>query len=380
MSDKTPLVLLLGPDLKAVSGVSTHLNLLFASGLETKFRFRHFQVGSEGRRERGGRRLMRLLGSPFSLAATLFAERVDIVHLNTSLDRRAYWRDLAYMVVARLSGTHIVYQVHGGALPEKFFKNSRTLTALLRASLSLADVIVVLAQCEFQAYRNFVPGADVRIIPNAIDDAPYAMLHREPSDARSPLRLVYVGRLVRQKGLYEALNGLRLARAQGSAAHLTIAGSGPEEAGLRQAVEQLKLADAVSFVGPVFGQAKLKLLGDAEVLLFPSYAEGLPYALLECMAAGIPAITTRVGAIPDVVFSGVHGIFVSSRNDSEIAQAIAKLAGNRALLAKMSIACRKRIASRYSVQHFSEEFSRLYSEIDSSRRGSTMAGLRDKLL
>src|ERR1700674_444826 len=111
-----PVTLLLGPHLAAVSGVSTHLNLLFASRLADEFSLVHFQAGREGRNETAASRFARFLTSPLRLAATILVRRVAIVHLNTSLDFRAYWRDLAYMLVAKICGTRVVYQVHGGPL------------------------------------------------------------------------------------------------------------------------------------------------------------------------------------------------------------------------------------------------------------------------
>ena len=374
----SPLVLLLGPALAAVSGVSTHLNLLLASCLGQRFRLQHFQVGSEGRQESSARRIGRLLFSPLVLAATILARRVAIVHLNTSLNRRAYWRDLAYMAVARICGARVVYQVHGGDLPAQFAGNSRLLRALLRATLRLPEAIVVLARCEFQAYRNFLPGGNIKRLPNAIDSAPYTRLKERKRRARSTLQLLYIGRLAREKGIYEALHGLHLALAQGVAAHLIIAGSGPDEVGLRQFAGHLRLQEAVAFVGPVFGESKLKWLLKSDVLLLPSYAEGLPYALLEGMAAGLPVIATRVGAIPDVVTEGIHGAFVGQRDAIGIGRAIKKLADDPASMARMSAACRKRVAIRYSVDGLAGGFTRLYSEI-CARRTPTIIQIRRPL-
>src|SRR5882672_9412522 len=124
---KTPVALLLGPCREAMSGVSTHLNLLFASQLGAKFRLLHFQVGREGRDEQALGRLLRLAVSPVLLAVTIVSRRVAIVHLNTSFDVRGYWRDLVYMIVARMCATRIVYQVHGGALPQRLFERHRLL-------------------------------------------------------------------------------------------------------------------------------------------------------------------------------------------------------------------------------------------------------------
>lgn len=375
LNDKPPVVLLLGPHRQAVSGVSTHLNLLFGSALARVYELKHFQVGSEGRNEHALGRLLRLLISPFALARQVIADRVAVVHLNTSLNRRAFWRDLVYLIVAKLAGVHVVYQVHGGDLPEQFAGRKPFMKALLRTALGLPDAIVVLAKCELEAYRNFVPQQDIQLLANAIDHIAYADLPRDANPSQEELRLLYIGRLSREKGLYEALQGLKLARTHEIEAHLTIAGSGPDEAGLRQMVEDLSLTEAVTFVGPVFGDAKLQLFPAADAFLFPSYAEGLPYALLESMAAGVPAITTPVGAIPDVMVDGLHGFFVPPRDALAIAQAIIRVATNRSWLESMGVASRRRIASGYSIQLLANKLAQLYGKVIGARRISTVPHL-----
>jgi len=365
---KRPVVILLGPHRNAMSGVSTHLNLLFASPLADAFSLAHFQVGSEGRREGRGGRLVRLLVSPLSLAVAILVRGAAIVHLNTSLNTRAYWRDLAYLVVAKLCGARMLYQVHGGELPQQFSRGSRVLTALLRGALQLPDAIVVLARSELEAYRSFVPRQQVLALPNSIDCTPYARFSRRRFDETAPLKLVYIGRLAREKGLFDALEGLRLARTLGTEASLVIAGSGPEEAQLRRYAEALGVADVVSFRGPVFGEDKIQLLVDADALVLASYSEGLPYALLEGMAAGAAVVATRVGAIPDVVIDGVHGLLVPPRDPEAIACAIGRLASDQESLARMSAACQKRIAVGYSMEWLSGEFRRLYSEMCAGKR------------
>jgi glycosyltransferase involved in cell wall biosynthesis len=367
-----PVVLVLGPHREAVSGVSTHLNLLLASPLAEEFSLIHFQVGSEGRTETRAGRLARILVSPLCLALAVLWRRADLVHINTSLNARAFWRDLAYLVVARLCGGRVLYQVHGGALPQQFFPRNRLLTAAARGALRIADAIVVLAQVELEAYRKFLPGQPVLLCPNGIDAARYAGIVRGQSDAAAPITLVYVGRLAREKGLYEALQGLRLAHRRGARARIVLAGSGPEEARLRKYAEELGIAAHVSFVGPVAGEDKIRLLGKADVLVLASYSEGLPYALLEGMAAGAAVITTRVGAIPDVVTDGVHGLLVPSHDAIAIARAIDRLAADRESLGRMGKACRRRITRCYSVERLSREFRNLYLDICASRQARAL--------
>ncbi|HET7775620.1 MAG TPA: glycosyltransferase family 4 protein [Azospira sp.] len=369
MSSPLPVIIVLGPSRGAVSGVSTHLNLLFGSVLARDFSLVHFQVGSEGRQETPARRLLRLLVSPFALAVRILRLGAAVVHINTSLNRHAYWRDLAYLLTAKLCGARVIYQIHGGALPLQFAGGSPLRQRLLRASLGLPDTVVVLALSELSAYRDFVPRQRVVLLPNSIDLRPYAQPARTPAQPTEPLRLIYVGRLARDKGLRDALIGLASARARGVAATLVVAGSGPEEAALKALVHDLELDDDVRFVGPVFNGNKLALYGQADLLLLPTLAEGLPYVLLESMAAGVPAITTRVGAIPDVMVDGVHGLFVPLHDDEAICQAIERLADDRALLAEMGAACRRRIAHSYTIERLAGDLARLYWKVGSGRAG-----------
>ena len=358
-----PVVVITGPHRAAISGVTTHVNLLLGSPLAEDFEMVHFQAGSEGRRESALGRWLRLAVSPFTLFATILFRHAQLVHINTSMVPRAYWRDLVYLLVAKLLRARVVWQVHGGQLPQRFFEEGATLSRFLRWTLRLPDTIVLLAKVELDSYRRFVPEQDVVVLPNAIDYGPYQRVPTVRSREEYPLRLVYVGRLAREKGLYEAFQGLRLAHELGVDARLTVAGQGPEEDRLRRYAQALGIASRVSFVGGVFGADKVNLFAQAEVFILPSYSEGLPYALLEAMAAGIPVVATPVGAIPDVVSHGTHGYLVPARDGKAIAEAIAALGNHRDQLTWMSRACRRRVRAAYGIDRLAAEFSARYAQL-----------------
>jgi glycosyltransferase involved in cell wall biosynthesis len=353
------VVLLLGPSREAISGVTTHLNSLFGSRLATRFDLLHFQVGSEGRSESVAGRLARFVLSPLQLAAAIVRHGVGLVHINTSLNAKSFWRDIAYVVAARICGTRVLYQVHGGAWDE-FEAKSGIFAPLMRRLLRWPDVIVVLSKEQLGAFGRAAPAQAIEIVPNGIDCTPYLRYNRAAPEAEAPLRLIYIGRLVPGKGLLETIEALRLARSQGVNARLVIAGNGPEEPQLRRYAREAGLTREVSFVGAAYGDHKAQLLAQADALALPSYTEGLPYSLLEAMAAGVVPIVTPVGAIPDVVTEGEHGLLVASRDAGAIAQAIAKLAADRALLIRMSAACRHHIATAYSIERVARDFSQLY--------------------
>ncbi|HWL62090.1 MAG TPA: glycosyltransferase family 4 protein [Steroidobacteraceae bacterium] len=363
-----PVVLLLGPHLGAISGVSAHLKAMLRSRLGEDFVLDQFPVGSEGRDEGRFGRWLRLAGSVVSLAAVLHRRKPQLLHINTSLNAGAFWRDLIYLLLARLHGVQVVYQVHGGKLPQDFVGPGRTLRSLLRRLLMLPDVVVVLAEMELRAYRSFVPEQRVVLIPNAVDSLALASTRQRRQGAQGPLRLVYLGRLAREKGLYELLEAHATILAGGVEAHLTFVGAGGEEAGLRAAVERLDTGAHVHFAGAAFGDAKAALLGQSDAFVLPSYAEGLPCALLEAMAAGNAVIATRVGAIPDVVIPGLHGILVAPRDVPALSNAIAALAADRPAVARMQVAAASHIAAGYSLERFRASFSDLYNSMLAGRQ------------
>jgi glycosyltransferase involved in cell wall biosynthesis len=355
-------VILLGPALHAVSGVSTHVRQLLGSDLAHRVRLWHFQVGSEGRSERGYQKILRVLASPVSLAAVILRQRADVVHLNTSLLAKSYWRDLMYVLVARVLRRKIVYQVHGGRLPQDFFAGNAILTAVLMRTLRACNVIVVLAEAELDAYRRFVPEKRILIIPNAIEPTDFAGGKRVVR-ASEPLRLAYLGRITRDKGVFEIVEAMRILKDRGVQVQLSIAGSGAEEISMREAVTQAGLEGQVRFYSPVFGPEKRAFWAETDIFLFPTYREGLPYSLLESMASGVVPIACAVGAIPDVVRNEVHGLLVPPRDPRALADAVATLNADRVRLTDMADAACSRVASHYSVGRLTEDLSRLYGSL-----------------
>ena len=355
-------VMMLGPSTGAVSGVSTHLNQLFHSSLAREWQLRHFQVGSEGRAESALRKLWRFAVSPLQFAAAVCRARPAIVHLNTSLELKSYWRDVVYLLIAKLLGRRVLYQVHGGALPELFVAGQPLRRWLLRRVLRLADAVVLLAQSELQAYRQFDPALALAVIPNAIELVADPLAKAAPR--QGPLALVYVGRLARDKGLFELIEALALNQRAGLAQTLAIAGGGPEEAALRAAVDRLGLQQLVRFAGPLFGAAKDRLWEQADVFGFPTYhREGLPYALLESMAARTVPLICPVGAVPDVMQDQVHGLFVPPRDPVALAAALRRLDQDRELLRRMAEAGRRRVEQDYTVERLARDFNAAYERL-----------------
>jgi glycosyltransferase involved in cell wall biosynthesis len=357
-------VVLVGPTRRAVGGISTHVNQLLGSTLAESAELLHFPVGSDGLPEVRLKMLVRLATSPLSFVRFLIARRPNVVHLNTSMVPKAFWRDSVYFFIARMLRCKVIYQVHGGALPHEFYPGSPFLNRLLARILCASEVVVLLAQVELAAYRRFVPTARLKLIANAIDTDDSLARGAIAEKPEGTLHLAYMGRLIEEKGIFDAVEALAVLAREKRAVTLSIAGSGPQEAQLRARVADLGLDDRVHFLGPLFDAPKEALWRAAHIFVFPTYfLEGLPYALLEAMAAGAVPVTTRVGAIPDVLEDGVHGLLVPVREPAVLAAAIARLDDDRRSLVRMAEAGRRRVAEHYTLARLADDFRKLYASM-----------------
>lgn len=174
--------------------------------------------------------------------------------------------------------------------------------------------------------------SDVNLSPDLIT-APRAA----PSFSADPLRIVSVGRMNPEKGYDVLLEAVRQLFDRGERRWaLDVIGSGPELDSLRQRTADLGLAANVTFSGWLaWGPELFARLDHADLYVLPSRTEGLPRALLEAMARGLPALGTRVGGVPDLL---TERDLLTPGDAGELARRLEALIGDRAALRAMSCA------------------------------------------
>jgi glycosyltransferase involved in cell wall biosynthesis len=166
-----------------------------------------------------------------------------------------------------------------------------------------------------------------------------------PADA--PL-IGSVCRLIEQKGLIYSLQGFAQIAGQFPTAHYVIAGDGSLRAELEAAAQTLNLADRVHFLG--WRSDPYAIFAALDLLLAPSLWEGFGLVFLEAMALGVPILSTRVSAIPEVVIDGETGWLVPPRDPDAIAAALRKALSDPALLRARGDNGRRRLETEFTVQ------------------------------
>jgi glycosyltransferase involved in cell wall biosynthesis len=217
---------------------------------------------------------------------------------------------------------------------------------------------------------HMAPG-QINYIPNFVEE-----WERGTSSVKLPgspgTRIVNLANIRREKDQLSLIRAMRLVVHDEPMAHLLIVGAINDEeyfALLRDEVRQLELVDHVSFLGMRSDVGSI--LDSCDIGVLSSVTEGLPLALLEYGAAGIPVVATRVGQCPEVLSEGA-GLLVSPGNTRHLANALLQLLRTKELRSSLGDLFQQRVRAVYSTEPIVKRICEVYScAVSTAKRGDT---------
>lgn len=289
------------------------------------------------------------------LAGVLREVRPDVVHCHNLF---------AYLVgsaAALLRGAiPIVLTKHGIVVPRSAAKS-----AAYRLLLRRTQVVCVSSEIRgvMTRWAPFLTQS-ITCIPNGVSIGD-ALGAGEKASLRQALGwgadewvFIVVCRIVKGKGLGDLVTAFESVKAELPRSRLVIVGDGAYLEELRGLAEASPARQAIDFLGKRMDVGRLLSAADAFVL--PSENEGLPMALLEAMAAELPAIVTAVGEMPEVVQQETTGLIVQPRSPQSLACAMQQIAGDRSRACAMGRAGRQRAAAEFSLARAVERYEDIY--------------------
>lgn len=287
------------------------------------------------------------------LYATLRAIRPDVVHTHNPPPQ------IYAIGPAKLAGARVVHTKHGPH-PDAWHR-----LWLRRGGAALADEFVVISPMTAEFARQLRESSESKmsVIQNGTDldrfvpDEAARRATRERLGVPAGAVLVgTVGRMAKVKN--HALLVRAAAPLLGAEVHLAIAGGGAEAANTAALVKELGLEAHVHLVGEI--SAIPEFLAGLDVFALSSDTEGLPLSLAEAMGVGLPVVSTAVGGVPLVVVEGETGLLVPKGDEAALREAIARLAGDAGLRARMGERGRVVAHERYSAERMAREYMALY--------------------
>ena len=296
----------------------------------------------------------------FDIWKMIRQEKPDILHINSS--KIGGLGSLA----GRLTQTpRIIFTSHGWAFNEERSLTSKFFILLLHwitIILSHQTITVSNKTKKDISWMPFVKNK-IKVIHNGIKN----FEKTEKNEARQILAKNYTEKIIiysiselhKNKGLDIGIRGIALLPEETKQKVLyCIAGMGEEKENLEKLVKELNLKKQIKFLG--FLDNAKNILSGADIFLFPSRTENLPFAILEAGLAGLPTIATSVGGVPEIIKDMQNGILVPPQNPKEISEAIVYLLENPEKQKEFGEEIKKTIVSFFSLEKMLSEMIKLY--------------------
>ena len=346
---KMNAILSVGCNYKPVRGGIAQVLDIYDKYIFKEFRF----IANSG----GGafRNLWILLSSIGMFIKQLLSNReVKVVHIHTA-SYNSFYRSSIFVVLSKLLGRKVILHIHGGGFQDFY----NTHPVIIRKILEIADCLIVLSRSWEIFFESITKKPLIRVVPN-----PVVLPNNEDLGCRehSPLlRLLFLGLLDQQKGIYDLLQVLADYKEVFEGRILLNVGGNGDVATFENTVKKMRLEQLVAFHGWVSGDKKKELLLNSDIFVLPSYAEGLPMAILEAMAYGLVIVSTTVGAIPEVV-SQDSGYLIAPGDKVALAEILTRLSRDPERLFKFK-RCSQKASQAYSVESVAKKLGIVYQEL-----------------
>jgi len=367
---KTPKVCIIGPaiDTDYIGGVATHIR-----NLKSLLCFRDAVVLDPGSLNSNSKTDFLLIAkNVIAMRNKINTGNFSHVLVNTSIYASAFIKLLVILAFIPAQEREIHVFFHGGRFP--VFNNifCKTIHLICHPFMAKVKTFHFLSNIQLDGFHKLFADYETALYAN-YSTADTIWQKSGVPDANS-LKLLFVGRLVKEKGIFELLTAIEQLSSKKKNVRLTIAGDGAELSNLIKLSEKLP-PNTLHFTGYLTGTALEDAYQKADVLLLPSYREGFPYVVIEAMRAGLPIVSTRAGALETLVQDGITGFKVKPKDVDSIVWAIDKLSGDSALLADMSNNCYRYFEENLSQSAAENFYSRLLNvkPIEHGVNGDTAA-------
>lgn len=353
-------ILMLGTDFGSMGGMSSVINVYVRSGLLKNWKILYVPTHRDGSK---WLKLKTALGAWWRVLSQAARGNVAGAHIHVAAGA-SFWRKSLIVLPVFLLRVPVIFHIHDGEFSNFYWSRCGDIARyLVRKILESSSSVIALSNSWVEELKVIAPKAVVVCIPNPVELNP--MVDREGRDPGS-ISILFLGRLSKEKGVFDLLAAFAEIQNVPVKWSLILAGNGDLEK-VQQLTNDLGLSATVELPGWVGPAKKAELLNRADVLVLPSYFEGLPMAILEAMASGLPVVSSRVGGIPEVLQDSVNGLLFSPGDVKALSHCFEILGTDISFARRLGRAARLRAENDFSVPVVIERLEQLYLDVGFKR-------------
>jgi glycosyltransferase involved in cell wall biosynthesis len=347
-------VLVVGSSLADKGGIVTVMKNIQNSAISKEFDLDNVETYITGN---VFKRLSIFISGFLRFLIKLIFHRPDVLHIHMSYNGSFYRKSL-FVLIAKLFNVPVIVHVHGSSFKDFYARLSEGQKKYCRFILNRCDKLIVLSKEWYQYFSSLIPKDKVQVLYNGVTKSGFT-LQKKNNDI--PIAL-FMGRLGQRKGTYDLIEAIKLLKEKGIKGKFLLAGDGEEEE-VNKLIKKYNLQEYVETLGWINGDQKKSLLEISDLLVLPSYNEGLPMAILEAMDYGLPIVSTPVGGIPEVIKDDENGYLVKPGDVHNLASRLSDLLVNEELRYDMGNNNQRQIAEKYDLDVLLKDLSLLYKNL-----------------
>lgn len=349
-------VLMVGNDSSVKGGITSVITQLMshdwkADGVDMKFIPTYIETDNF-------KKILFFLQAYHRIKKEIKDNRPDVVHIHMSY-KGSFARKYLIHKLCKKNNIPDIIHLHGSEFKRWYDAVNEKKKNEIRTLLREANRFIVLGDKWDRIIKEIEPATNTVVVSNTVS------IPKDTVKWNEPFKILFLGVLIKRKGVSDLLKATKLLKDDMDSRKfkIVIAGSGMEEENLKNESHALNIDDVVDFVGWTDGEKKNKLLRTCQMLVLPSYNEGLPIAILEAMSYGMPIVATDVGDISTAVKNGENGYLVEPGNSDVLSERLKLLITNYNYW-KMASAKSKNICKyRFDESLFFKTISNIYMEV-----------------
>lgn len=320
-------IIILTPDFSKVGGVTS-----FVSALKGKWDMEEIYFVRGGKNGNILQKLLLTLLDLIKFFVLAVKNKNNYFFVNTSFNKNAFYRDTLFLKILKILRIKPTIFIHGWE--EEFVKQ---LNDSQFNVFNNAKNIFLLSSKSQDFLKSKIKIDNIFVETTVLDDA-FVNNNFEEKDFNQPIKFLYLSRIEKAKGIWQLLNAFEIMNDNNI--ELEIVGYGTEADAVAEWIKHSNNKN-IRFSGQLIGVEKAKAFQRNHIYILPSDTEGLPITILEAMYAGLPIISTKVGAIPELFKKVNAGVLLNTNTKEEIYKEVFELIKNRNILAKISEANRQ---------------------------------------
>lgn len=287
----------------------------------------------------------------------LIIYRHKLIHI-AATSNLVFWEDAYYIVVSKIFRKKVFIH-YLGSFDIFYYSSGKIKKGLIRFVLKKCERIGVLSLKVKKIICSFFDENKIIMIPSSIESSLFdnnQELLKLPNDNYT--KILFLGGFdAYKKGILDIIKAIPKILEKNNKVLFVLASSKKLNIDIHNFSENILLLDWIPL------EDKIPLYNSCDIFLLPSYDEGLPYSMIEAMAAGLPIVASNVGGIPEVVKDDENGFLINPGDIENLVNKINYLIKNRNVRLKMSTNNKNLIKSSYSFENSIKKFQMIYEDL-----------------